>query len=143
MKIYVEEIILCMLSDEQMYFNIDTYEYDFEKGNEKGWIEIPLYDVDEVSYNYVMKKINEDGDKRFRKILNSKCITEDSHDLIEEYDLFHEWSVFRRCYESDVALRWCEENKLDYLLEELDEEQIKKIDEKTLNYYEKKDSFLK
>ena len=138
MKVCIDELVKYSYNGFETYFNVDTYKCAFGRENEDKWIRIPECTEAEVAYAYATKKVNNEGDYRFKKILKSNNIEDECHWLVEDLNLFEEWLDFCDQYMANIIIKWCEEKGFDYTLEPVKQDVLEEFDKRNESYIKMK-----
>ena len=134
MKVCIDELVVFSNSRFSVYMNIDTFECAYGKEKMDRWIKIPECVGADIAYAYANKKVNEEKDYRFKKILKSNDIERENHWLVEDLDLYDEWWEFGDNYMSNIMIKWCEEKGFDYTLEPVKQEVLEEFDKRNESY---------
>lgn len=119
---YIEDISTAAYKADDIH-NIERFEewekeiilllYDF-KTNPNDYIQLPSHnDIDEYGMMIEFSNVIEDISVK-EKILSKKDSFRELRQEIENEGLFNEWYDYRENAERNIAIKWCEENNIEY-----------------------------
>ena len=128
-----EEIIIYVSDSKESSYSsddiseIDKYEeweqeiikqlYDL-KENPKNYIKLPTYEEIneyEIVVRFIESINNEIIKEKIIKDINKHNDLHEVRSTFEKYGVINEWYDFQEEYEKDLAIKWCNENRIKYI----------------------------